>query len=77
MKKIKVSGFVIETPDGDTLDSTFDNDPTECIGSFVYKFNVFTKVNEDDPYIEFINWNTLYNDGYSVVPMTLTGVVSK
>jgi|688.fasta_scaffold330603_4 hypothetical protein len=77
MKKIKVTGYVIETPDGDTLDSTFDNDPTECIGRFMYKFNIFTKLNEDDPYLDYICWNDLYEDGYRVVPVTLTGVVSK
>lgn len=77
MKKIKIQGFVIETPDGDKFHSTFDNEATRCIANFTYKFNIFTRLMADTYSYEFITWNDLYEDGYRVVPVTLTGVIDK
>ena len=66
-----VNGYVIYTPDGEVMVSTFRKDKQECIDRFLYNFNQ-SRYEDSKEDSEPIYWSELVTDGYSTKKSTLS-----
>lgn len=72
MKKF-LKGWVIVTPDGDTINTTFRKKHFDCIINFITNLNKSNMEDWEDtgevPYL--ITWYPMFEDGYKCVKTTL------